>query len=138
MFIELVGKSSIKRCWIIAVKAAIREYQRKVQEEFLPVLVSDFSKEVVVKSSGGKMSEEDRDKIKVFIGLVGKSSNNFFEKELVKSIANSKVVGGTKELNERLDGVKSVVVEGHKWIFSRFELHVRRVIKETIVSAIQG
>ena len=36
--------------------------------------MSDFSREVVVKFSGGKMSEEDRNKIRVFIELVGKSS----------------------------------------------------------------
>ena len=51
-----------------------REYQKKVHEEFLPVLLKDFSREVVVKFTGGKMSEGDEDKIKVFIEMVGKSS----------------------------------------------------------------
>ena len=55
------------------------------------------------------MSEEDKDKIKVFIEMVGKSSTKELEKELVKSIDDLKVVGGTKELNERLEGFKSVV-----------------------------
>ena len=98
----------------------------------MPVLVKDFSREVFVKFSGGKMNEEDEDKIKVFIEMVGEVPTKKLEKELVKSIDDLKVVGRTKELNARLDGSKSVVEEGLKWIISRFELHVRSVIQETI------
>ena len=66
MMSQVAGNSqdAKKRGWVVAVKAAIREYQRKVQKEFLPVLLDDFSSEKVVKFSRGKISEEDKDKIK--------------------------------------------------------------------------
>ena len=121
MMSHVAGRSrdAKKRVWVSAAKDAIREYQRKVKEEFLPVLVKDFSSEIVVRFSGGKMSEEDKEKVKVFIEMVGKSSIKQLEKELVKSIDDLKVVGGSRELNERVDGVKKAVEEVHKWIFSR-------------------
>ena len=56
-----------KRSWYIAVKAAIAEYQRKVKDEFLPVLVKDFGSSIIVKFSGGNISEENIEKIKKFI-----------------------------------------------------------------------
>ena len=66
--------------------------------------------------------------IKVFIEMVGEVPTKELEKELVKSIDDLNVVGRTKELNARLDGSKSVVEEGLKWIISRFELRVRETI----------
>ena len=78
------------------------------------------------------MSEEDKGIMKEFIEMVGKSSTKKLEEELVKSVDDLKVVDGLKEFHDRLDEVKRVVQEGHKWIFSRIELYVRSVVKETI------
>ena len=51
MMNQVAGRSqnAKKRAWVGAVKAAIREYQRKIQKDFLPVLLEDFSSEKVVK-----------------------------------------------------------------------------------------
>ena len=94
--------------------------------------MKEFTCEKVVKFTKGKMSDEDKDKLKEFIEMVGKSSIKKLEEELVKSVDDLKVVDGPKEFNDRLDEVKRVIKEGHKWIFSRIELYVRGVVKERI------
>ena len=45
MICHVAGRSfeTKRRCWVVVVKAAIKLYQRKVQEEFFPVLVEDFT-----------------------------------------------------------------------------------------------
>ena len=61
MMTRIVGRcqGTKQKHWFIAVKSAVKEYQQKIQEEFLPVLVNDFSRKMVVKFSRGKMSEVD-------------------------------------------------------------------------------
>ena len=134
---EMMGKigdrnrNAKRRSWVIAVKNAVKEYQQQIQQEFLPVLVNDFSRELVVKFSGGKLCEEDIQKIKKFMEMVEKSSIRKILEELLKKIDGVKV-DGKDELNEKLEDVKVVIVEGHKWIFRRVELHVRSVISDTM------
>jgi hypothetical protein len=47
---EILGKiGGNSRCakksgWFKAVKAAVQEYQQKMEKDFLPVLINDFSK----------------------------------------------------------------------------------------------
>ena len=72
------------------VKEAIQDYKQRIQLDFLPVLVNDFSRTVVVKFTRGRMSEEDINKIKQFIELVEKSNLKKVEEELVKKIENLK------------------------------------------------
>ena len=48
-----------KRGWFKVVKEAIHFYQQRIQHDFLPVLVNDFSRSDVVKVTRGRMSEED-------------------------------------------------------------------------------
>ena len=74
MLARVVGKSRAKKqkAWFTGVKAAINEYQQRLKKDYLPTLLKDFSTEIV-KFSGGKMSEEDRSKIKVFMEMVKKS-----------------------------------------------------------------
>ena len=135
MVSHVAGKSqdAKRRPWVIAVKDAIKEYQEKVKEEFLPILVNDFSKEVVITFSGGKISEEDKDKLKVFVEMVEKSNIDKLEKELIQKIEDLKVAGvGYEQMNDRLEEIKGDIVDGHKWIFKRIELHIRWLIKETL------
>ena len=75
MFAQLVGGSQSKKqkTWFIAVKSALNEYQKRIKEDFLPALLNDFSRKMVVKFSGGKMSDEDKSKIKLFMEMVKKS-----------------------------------------------------------------
>ena len=121
---EMMGKigdrnrNAERRSWVIAVKNAVKEYQQKIQEEFLPVLVDDFSRELDVKFSGGKLCEEDIQKIKKFMEMVEKSSIRKILEELLRKIDGVKV-DGKDELNEKLEDVKIAIVEGHKWIFRR-------------------
>ena len=135
-FVAGRSRDARKRVWVVAVKAAIKEYQEKLEEEFLPTLVKDFSGSTVVRFKGGKMNKEDIDKLKEFMDMVDKANITRFEKELVKKIEEVKAVGEVggeqKELNDRLEDLKTVMVDGHKWIFSRLELHVRGVIKDTL------
>ena len=103
---EMMGKigdrnrrNAKRRSWVIAVKNAVKEYQQQIQQEFLPVLVNDFSRELVVKFSGGKLCEEDIQKIKKFMEMVEKSSIRKILEELLKKIDGVKV-DGKDELNE--------------------------------------
>ena len=88
-----------KRSWYIGVKAAIAEYQRKVKDEFLPVLVKDFGSSIIVKFSGGNISEENIEKIKQFMEMVTKSDIKIVLKELVTKVEELRVGWGSKELN---------------------------------------
>ena len=90
MFGQLAGGSRGRKqkTWFIAVKAAINEYQQKLKEDFLPVLLNDFSRKLVVKFSGSKMSEEDKNKIKLFMEMVKKSDVKSVEKELLEKLGD--------------------------------------------------
>ena len=41
-----------KSVWVKAVKLAVKEYQQRIKEDFLPVLVNDFGRKL--EFSGGK------------------------------------------------------------------------------------
>ena len=88
--------------WFIAIKTAIKEYQQKIQEDFLPVLVNDFSRRMVVKFSGGKMSVEDKDKIKMFMEMVKKTDLKSVVEELVRKVDGLKVDGQNLDFNEKI------------------------------------
>ena len=62
-----------KSSWIKAVKTAVKEYQQRIKEDFLPVLVNDFGRKLEVKFSGGKMKEEEITKLKIFLDMVERS-----------------------------------------------------------------
>ena len=53
----------------------------------MPVLVNDFSRRMVVKFSGGKMSVEDKDKIKMFMEMVKKTDLQSVVEELVRKVS---------------------------------------------------
>ena len=126
------SRDAKKRPWFVAVKAAINDYQEKVKEDFLPVLVRDFSKEVCISFKGGRMSEREIDKVKLFMEMVEKSNIEKLEKELLTRIDGLKKHDENQQLNEKLEGIKRIIEDGHKWIFERIELHVRTVIKDTL------
>ena len=119
-----------KRSWYKTVKGAILEYQRKVMEEFLPVLVKDFSTSQIVKFQGGKMSQDDIEVVKNFMEMVDKSNIRKLEKELMSKIRE--VPRENAELDNKLDEIKKVVEERHQWILTRIDLYVRSMIKETL------
>ena len=131
------SRDTKKRPWVKVIKAAVNEYQRKVKEDFLPVLVNDFGKELVISFTGGKISDDDMNKIKLFMEMVEKSNIEKLEKELIKSVEDIKetenlVNGEQGVLNEKLERIKSSLADGHKWILERIDLHVRWVIRETL------
>ena len=64
------------------MKKAVEEHQQRIEEEFFPVLVTDFGCNLAVKFREGKMSEEDIGKIKEFMMSVEKSSINNILEEL--------------------------------------------------------
>ena len=115
MMSGIVGgtRGTKQRRWFIAVKEAIKEYQQKIQEDFLPVLINDFGKKMVVKFSGSKMSEEDKNKIKLFMEMVEKTNIKSVQEELMKKVEGLKVDGENLDLNEKLDHFKKVFVDGH-------------------------
>ena len=131
---QVAGRSQkIKqKHWFVAVKAAVKEYQQKIQDEFLPILVNDFSRKMVVKFSAGKMSEEDKNKIKLFMEMVEKTDIKSVVEELVQKVEGLKLDGENVELNEKLELIKKVLVDGHQWIIRRLEMHVRSVISDAM------
>ena len=79
----------------------------------MPVLVQDFSGGIAVRFSGGKMSEEDKNKIRLFMDMVAKSDLKRLEEELVKKV---------DALKDECDDEAS----------EKFDLHIRSVIGETM------
>ena len=134
MFGQLAGGSRGRKqkTWFIAVKAAINEYQQKLKEDFLPVLLNDFSRKLVVKFSGGKMSEEDKNKIKLFMEMVKKSDVKSVEKELLEKLGDLEAAEENNEMKEKFENVKRIVSDGHNWILERLELHVRSVVSDAM------
>ena len=126
MMNHAAGRQEKKRAWFAAVKAVIVKYQRRVQEEFLPILVNDFGKAIEVKFSGGKMKEEEIEKVKLFMTMVEKSNIKRLKQELLDSLDDLKLE------EEKLKSVKTVVKDGHEWIFQRIELYVRKAVMETL------
>ena len=119
-----------KRGWFKVVKEAIQFYQQRIQHDFLPVLVNDFRRTDVVKFTRGRMSEEDINKIKLFMQMVEKSNIKKIEEELVKKIDNIKVEEWNVGLKNRKDEIKKAVAEGHQWMLRRLDLYVRSVISD--------
>ena len=113
------------------MKEAVLDYQRRLLDDFLPVLVRDFSTSIVVKFSRGKMSEEDIKNLKSFMEMVEKSNFGILESELLKKIEDIKNKAWKNPTNdEKMEKIKQAVVDGHQWIFRRLELHVRSEVKE--------
>ena len=73
---------------------------------------------------------EDISKLKQFMDMVEKSNFKKLELELLKKIENLKVDDWNEELKKKLDGMKRAVAEGHEWIFHRFELHIKTMVKD--------
>ena len=119
-----------KRGWFKVVKEAIQFYQQRIQHDFLPVLVNDFRRTDVVKFTRGRMSEEDINKIKLFMQMVEKSNIKKIEEELVKKIDNIKVEEWNVGLKNRKEEIKKAVAEGHQWMLRRLDLYVRSVISD--------
>ena len=139
MLSQVAGKTrdAKRRPWFKAVKAAVNEYQRKVREDFLPVLVSDFGGDIAISFTGGMICEEDIDKIKLFMEMVEKSNPEKLKNELLKTVEDFKEIESPvneeqQALNEKLDRIKDFLADGHSWILERIDLFVRSVIKETL------
>ena len=85
------NKHNNKKAWFIAIRTVIKEYEQKILEEFLPVLLDDFGKDIVIKFSGGTMSEEDISKLKVFMKMVERSNCKKLLEELLQKIGEVKI-----------------------------------------------
>ena len=126
------SRGAKKSAWFKAVKAAVQEYQQKMERDFLPVLIKDFSNQIVVKFSGGKMSKEDIEKLEMFIEMVGKSNPKQVKEDLLKKVEGLKTNDWNAEFKERLETILKVVEEGHMWILRRLELHIRSVVSDSM------
>ena len=129
-FCGVGGERAKKRAWFKAAKEAVLDYQKNVLDDFLPVLVRDFRESMVVKFSNGKMSQEDISKLKEFMGMVEKSNLKKLEEKLLMKLEDLKINEWNDELKKKLEDIKQAAVEGHKWILSRLENHVRSVVKD--------
>ena len=121
-----------KKGWFKTVKEFIIEYENKLLEEFLPVLVKDFTSKNIVKFSGGKMSQDDINKVKEFMEMLKKANLKKIEEDLAKNIDCIVVDDGDEEKKKKYKEVKRVVVEGHKWILRRLELYVKQAVSDTL------
>ena len=132
MMSQIGDRNSKRRVWVMAAKKAVKEYQQKVQELFLPVLVQDFSTKLVIQFRKGKMSDEDVEKVKAFMKMVEESNIKNLIDELLKKIDELVKAQEADELKKKLEEVRRVVVDGHNWIFRRIELHVRNVVSDAV------
>ena len=66
------GQGSKRRGYFKSVKNVIQEYQQRLEDDFLPVLVKDFAQDIVIKFTAGQLSEENKSKINMFLDMVEK------------------------------------------------------------------
>jgi hypothetical protein len=125
-------KNSNKKAWFIAVKTLIKEYQNQFMNAFLPALLDDFGKDVVIKFSGGVMSDEDIGKLKMFIDRVERSNVKRLVDDLVKKLEDVKIDETNEELKKKMTVVTTAVVDGHQWIVRRLDLHVKSVVSDAV------
>ena len=134
---EIIGhvvggkRDKVKKAWFRNMKVSLNEYKHQLKEDFLPVLVNDFSKKMVVKFSGGKMNDEDKEKIRVFMEMVRKSNTKYIVDDLLRKLETLKM-NGSDAMDEMVAGIKKIALEGHQWIMRRLELHVRSVIGDAL------
>ena len=98
-----------------------------VKEDFLPVLLSDFSTKMVVKFSGNRLSDEDKEKIKKFMQMVTKSDIRSVEGEVMRKIDNLKEGVNNEDINVKMEAIKKVVSdvgEGYKIRMSQITLPI--------------
>ena len=126
------GRGSRKRGCFQAVKAVIQQYQQTFEDEFLPVLVSDFAEDIVIKFTGGQLSEEDKSKIDMFIVMVEKSDLKRLEENLVKKLEELSNADGSDDAFEKFENLKKHAIDGHNKIVRRIDIHIRSVIKDTM------
>ena len=126
------SRGAKKRPLFKSLKEVITGYQHKMQNEFLPVLVKDFGSSIEVKFSGGKLSEEDRNKIKEFLVMLEKANIQKVQEDLVRNLEALKEGESSDEVKEKVEEIKKAVVENHQWIIKRLEIHIRSVISDTI------
>ena len=126
------GRGSRKRGCFQAVKAVIQQYQQTFEDEFLPVLVSDFAEDIVIKFTGGQLSEEDKSKIDMFIVMVEKSDLKRLEENLVKKLEELSNADGSDDAFEKFENLKKHAIDGHNNIVRRIDIHIRSVIKDTM------
>ena len=106
MMSQIGDRNSKKRVWVLAAKNAVKEYQQKVNEKFLPVLEQDFSNKIVIQFRKGKMSDEDVEKVKAFMKMVEESSIKNMIDELLKKIDELVKAQEADELKKKLEEVK--------------------------------
>ena len=129
---DFIGqREKVKKAWFRNMKVALNEYKQQLKDNVLPVLVNDFSKKMVIKFSGGKMSEEDKEKIRVFMEMVRKSNTKYILDDLLRKLETLKI-NGSDAIDEMVEGIKKIGLEGHQWIMKRLELHVRSVIGDAL------
>ena len=113
MISQIAGRSGTvkKRSWFTEMKAVINEYKQKVIEEFLPVLVKDFGSEIVIRFSGSKMSQDDINKIKMFMEMLQKSNWKKIERDTLENIDTVKVLENGVEITEKLDDLRKFLLK---------------------------
>ena len=135
---EIIGqvmggkRGKAQKAWFKDMKGALIEYQQVVMDDFLTVLVTDFNQKMVIKFSGGKMSQEDKDKLKVFMEMVKKSNMKNIMQNLMIKLEALKLYGGAGSMDNMVEEIKKTVLDGHQWILKRLELHVRSVISDAM------
>ena len=103
-----VNRSAKKKAWFADAKAVVKSYQLRMQEEFIPVLIDDFSKEILVKFSGGKVCEEDIMKIQKFIEMMEKSDIKEIERELARNMDEIKTGLVSVEVIAKVEEVRKL------------------------------
>ena len=126
------GQGSKRRGYFKSVKNVIQEYQQRLEDDFLPVLVKDFAQDIVIKFTAGQLSEENKSKINMFLDMVEKSDIKSLEENLVRKLEELREGDEGDESFEKFERLKKVVVDGHNSIVRRIDSHIRSVIKDTM------
>ena len=110
MIYHIAGKNkhNNKKAWFKAMRAEIKEYEKKFLEEFLPVLLNDFGKDIVVKFSGGTMSEEDIEKLKVFMKMLERSNCKKLLEDLLRKLGEVKIDETNTELKKKIRDIGDI------------------------------
>ena len=125
---KMVRKTQFYRDTLVV----INQYGESLKSQFVPILISDYAKEVSISICGGKMQDEDVNKLLGFKEMLIGSDLSKYRDALELGLRG--VMDKSKRGYDRDRGgnIEAIIIEGHKEIEKLVTEEVRRaVLQET-------
>ena len=120
-----ISKGMRKKKWWRDLSFEMDNYKKQVCEEYLTVLIKDFSESVEVKFSGVRMDDEEVRKLNEFLKKVERSNVERYRELLLER--TQKLMGFLAQ-----DLFHKVVNYCHDWMLKRIEAYIKTAIMEKV------